>query len=198
MGKAKRKHGITKSVIPTSLVEPLDALQHLFQRFGNRGVVIGGIAASLLGQPRLTVDLDAVIHLTIENLHQLIEFAKEEGMNPRIKNAEAFARKNQVLLLRHEHSGININISLGILPFELEMIERGQEISVGEIQVRLPTPEDLIIMKAIAHRSKDLEDIKTVASSHPNLDKVRIQFWVEQFGAALELPNLWSEIGKLL
>ena len=96
----------------------------------------------MLAQPGLTVDLDVVIHLTIENLPKLIEFAKEEGMHPRIEDAEASARKNRVLYLRHEHSGINTNISLGILPFELEMIERGQEISVGDIQVRLHTPED--------------------------------------------------------
>lgn len=198
MGKAKRKYVTTKSVIPTSLVEPLDALQRLIQRFGNRGVIIGGIAASLLGQPRLTVDIDAVIILNTGDLPKLIEVAAREGMVTRIADAEAFAGKNRVLLLRHEHSGINIDISLGILPFELEMIERGQEISVGEIQVRLPTPEDLIIMKAIAHRSKDLEDIKTVAASHPNLDKPRIQFWLGQFGVALELPALWNEIEKLL
>jgi predicted nucleotidyltransferase len=198
MGKAKRKLGVIKSELPITLLEPLDALQHLIQQFGNRGIVIGGVAASLLGQPRLTVDLDAIILLSIEDLQKLIEFANELGMEPRIKDAEAFARKNRVLLLRHEQTGINIDISLGILPFEFEMIERGQEINVGGIQVRLPTPEDLIIMKAIAHRSKDLEDIKTVAASHPNLDKKRIQFWVEQFGTALESPNLWKEIKKLL
>jgi hypothetical protein len=41
-------------------------------------------------------------------------------------------------------------------------------------------------MKAIAHRSKDLEDIQAVAASHPNLDRERIRYWVKQFGAALD------------
>jgi predicted nucleotidyltransferase len=119
-------------------------------------------------------------------------------MTARIKDAEAFAQKNRVLLLKHESSGINIDIILGILPFESEMVERGQEITLGNLHIRLPTPEDLIIMKAIAHRPKDMEDIKAVAAGNPNLDKQRIQFWVEQFGTALELPNLWEEIGKLI
>lgn len=85
-----------------------------------------------------------------------------------------------------------------MLPFEIEMVTRGQEITVGNISLRLPTPEDLIIMKAVAYRSKDVEDIISIAASHPDLDKVRIQYWVEKFGAALELPNLWKEIENLL
>ena len=198
MGKAKRKSRQTRLIIPPTLLDPLDALQHLLERFENKGVVIGGVAASLLGQPRLTVDLDAVILISIDDLPKLIEAATNEGMIARILDAENFARKNRVLLLQHESSGINIDISLGILPFEYEMVERGQEFKLGDLYVRLPTPEDLIIMKAIAHRSKDLEDIKAVAASHPNLDKGRIRFWVEQFAAALEMTTLWNEIEKLL
>jgi hypothetical protein len=41
--------------------EPLESLQKLISRFGHRGVVIGGIAASVLGQARYTEDLDAMI-----------------------------------------------------------------------------------------------------------------------------------------
>ena len=44
--------------------------------------------------------------------------------------------------------------------------------------------------------SMDLEAIKAVAASHLNLDKQRIQYWLVQFGAALETPNLWKEIGN--
>jgi len=198
MGNPKRKSRKITPIIPTTLLDPLEALQHLLERFKNQGVIIGGVAASLLGRPRLTVDIDAVILLSIDDLPKLIEAAGKEGMTTRISDGEAFARKNRVLLLQHDNSGIYIDISLGILPFESEMVERGQEFNLGDLQVRLPTPEDLIIMKAIAHRSKDLEDIKAVAASHPNLDKQRIQYWLEQFGAALEMPKLWDEIEKLL
>jgi predicted nucleotidyltransferase len=198
MGKAKRKNRPAKPIIPPTLIDPLDALQHLLGRFENRGVIIGGIAASLLGRPRLTVDLDAVILIDIDDLPKLIQAASKVGMIARISDAEAFARKNRVLLLQHESSGINIDIFLGILPFEFEMVKRGQDINIGEIHLRLPTPEDLIITKAIAHRPKDLEDIKAVAASHPNLDIQRIKYWVEQFSTALEMPDLWTEIEKLL
>lgn len=198
MGKAKKPIKQPELTGLAPLLEPLAALQRLLTLFDNQGVIIGGIAASLLGQPRFTADLDAVIFLSINDLPKLIEAAAQEGMLGRIADAEAFARKNRVLLLQHVSSGIKIDISLGILPFEAEMIERGQEISVGNIQLRLPTPEDLIIMKAVAHRPKDIADIQAIAASHPNLDKERIRSWIEQFGDALDLPDLWKMISQLL
>ena len=198
MGKAKRKSRQRTRVIPLTLIDPLEALQHLIEQFENKGVIIGGIAASLLGKPRLTVDLDAVILLGVDDLPTLIKLAAKLGMSTRISDAESFARKNRVLLLQHNSSGINIDISLGILPFESEMVKRGQEIKLRDLHLRLPTPEDLIIMKAVARRPKDLEDIKAIAAVHADLDVPRIQYWVEEFGAALEIPELWSRIKSLL
>ena len=198
MGKAKKPTKQPEFTDLAPLLEPLAALQRLLTQFNNQGVIIGGIAASLLGQPRFTADLDAVIFLSTHDLPKLIEVAAQEGMVGRVADAEAFARKNRVLLLLHESSGIKIDISLGILPFEAEMIERGQEVLVMYIQLRLPTPEDLIIMKAVAHRPKDIGDIQAIVASHPNLDKERIRFWVEQFGNALDSPDLWNIISRLL
>jgi len=173
-------------------------LQSLLNKFNDQGVVIGGIAASLLGTPRLTVDLDAVFILSLDQIPGLLREASSLGIEPRIPEAVSFARKNRVLLLRHTESGTDIDLSLGILPFEIEMVERSQIVDLGPIRLRIPTPEDLIIMKAVAHRSKDLEDIRAVAASHPELDQNRIQFWVEQFGEALDLPDLWNEIKKII
>ena len=199
MGISKRKaNQQSPSANLTPLLEPLAALQRLLERFGDRGVIIGGIAASLLGQPRLTADLDAVLLLSTDELPELIQAAAEEGLFPRIADAEIFARKNRVVLLRHQASSSNIDISLGILPFEVEMVERSQKMTIGKLHLRLPTPEDLIILKAVAHRPKDLMDIQAIATSHPDLDKTRIRFWVEQFAEALEMPDLWETISNLL
>jgi hypothetical protein len=194
MDKTERKGKQPEQSGITPILAPLLALQRLLAHFDNQGLIIGGIAASLLGKPRFTADLDAVILLGIERLPELIDVAREQGMVARINDAEEFARKNRVLLLRHKASGINVDLSLGILPFEVEMVARSQELTIGNLILRLPTPEDLIILKAVAHRPQDLMDIQAVAASHPDLDKKRIQFWVNQFGAALDLPDLWENI----
>jgi hypothetical protein len=100
--------------------------------------------------------------------------------------------------LRHVPTETDIDVSLGILPFEEEMVERGSVKTFANLSIRLPTPEDLVIMKAIAHRPKDLEDIRTVAENYPNLDVQRIEEWVKAFGEVMETPDLWDLIKPLL
>ncbi len=176
----------------------LESLQRLLEKRNNRGVIIGGVAVGFLGKPRFTADVDALFLLSVQDISQFLGLADKEHIVPRIKDAEAFARKTRVLLLKHEPSETEIDISLGILPFEEEMIERGDTKSFSNLSVRLPTPEDLIIMKAIAHRPKDMEDIRTIADKHPNLDIERIKQWVTEFGEVLGTPDLWDTIKSLI
>lgn len=187
---------VSEEVAP--LLSPLVSLQRLIRRFDDHGVIIGGVAASLLGKPRLTADVDVVMILSIENLPHLMAAATEEGLVPRIADAEAFARRHRVLLLRHRASGINVDISLGMLPFEVEAVERSIVHELGPVAIRLPTPEDLIIFKAVAHRPKDLLDIQAITESYPHLDRERIEFWVRQFAQALEMPELWDDIAAFV
>jgi predicted nucleotidyltransferase len=180
-------------------LEPLESLQRLLSRFNERGVIIGGAAVSILGKARYTEDIDAMFLLSIKDIPQLLKAASEEGIEPRIDNAAEFARKSRVVLLKHVVSNTNIDLSLGVLPFEQEMVERSVVHQVDEaLQLRLPTPEDLIILKAIAHRPKDMEDIRILTDKYPNLDIPRIEKWVKQFADVLEMPSLWDDIAGIL
>ncbi len=179
--------------------EPLQSLQNLISHFNDRGVVIGGVAAGVLGKARFTEDLDAMILLSTQDIPRLLEAAKQEGIEVRIENAAEFAKKSRVLLLRHVITDTNIDISMGVLPFEQEVVERSTMHEFDSLlHVRLPTPEDLVIMKAIAHRPKDLQDIQIIADKYPNLDKARIENWVKDFAEVLEMPDLWKQIEEIL
>jgi predicted nucleotidyltransferase len=178
--------------------EAVEALQHLFSRFNDRGVIIGGVAVGFLGKPRLTQDIDAVVMLALKDIPEFLEAARVENITPRIKNIDEFVRKNRVFLMRHLPTEIDIDISLGTLPFEAEMVERSVTESTATFSIRLPTPEDLIIMKAVAHRPKDLEDIRTIVAKQTKLDRKRIQHWVQEFAEVLEMPGLWEQIEELL
>jgi hypothetical protein len=180
------------------LLAPLAALQRLLARFDNQGIIIGGVAASLLGRPRLTADVDAVFLLSVKDLPLLVEAAAQEGLTPRVADAEDFARHNRVLLLRHGESGINVDISLGTLPIETEAVKRSQIHQIGSLAIRLPTPEDLIIFKAVAHRPQDLLDIQALIENNPNLDTKHIEHWVRDFAQLLEMPEVWEDIAPWL
>ncbi len=176
----------------------IESLNRLLQNFDYRGVIIGGVAVGLLGKPRFTADVDAVVLLSTEDISRFLEHAANEHLIPRIQNAEEFAQKSRVLLLKHAPTDIDVDISLGILPFEEEMVDRAGVKHFASLSTRLPTPEDLIIMKAIAHRPKDFEDIRTLVDNYPALDRRRIEKWVKSFAEVLDIPNLWDEIKNIL
>jgi hypothetical protein len=179
--------------------DPLEALDRLLSHFGYQGVIIGGIAVGLLSQTRFTEDLDAMVLLSLDDIPQFIAAAQKVEIIARISQIEEFAKHNRVLLLRHAPSQTNIDISLGALPFEQEVVQRSIVHVIDDtLTIRLPTPEDLIIMKAVAHRPKDLLDIQEIIQSNPDLDRERIQVWVAQFVTLLDMPELWNDIAGWL
>jgi hypothetical protein len=161
-------------------------------------VVIGGLAVALVARPRTTRDVDAVVLLDEERWQGFLEAGARHGFAPRIPDAPAFARQNRVLLVHHRASGIDVDLSFGQLPFEEEAVARARTVKVGRLVVPVPTPEDLIIMKAVAHRDRDLVDIAGIAEAFPGLDAERVRRWVREFADVLELPELLADVEKLL
>jgi hypothetical protein len=62
--------------------------------------------------------------------------------------------------MRHAESGIDIDATLGRLSFEQTAIDNSEIHDIDGLRVRLPRVEDLLIMKAVARRLKDLLDIE--------------------------------------
>jgi len=163
-----------------------------------RGLVIGGVAASLLGRPRVTHDVDSLVLLEREEWDDFLTEGKKFGFVLRVSDAIAFAQKNRVFLVCHEPSGIDVDISIGALPFEEEAIRRGLTVDLSGVRVPIPTPEDLIIMKAIAHRPRDMADIESILEAHSLVDLEYILKRVKEFSSALEMPEILKDVRLLL
>lgn len=65
------------------------------------GVVIGGVAASLLGRPRVTRDVDALVLLDEKRWEEFFSTGPRFGVVPQRADSLAFARQARVLLARH-------------------------------------------------------------------------------------------------
>lgn len=163
-----------------------------------RGTVIGGIAASLLGQPRLTRDVDLLVVTDDSEWGDLVAAGAEFGLACRIPNALDFARESRVLLLQHSQTRIPVDVTLGSLDFEREVIQRSKNVKLGRLQVPVPSPEDLIVLKAVAQRDQDFLDIERVLQAQAKLDLSRIREKVGEFAALLEQPDIVEHVEKLL
>jgi predicted nucleotidyltransferase len=162
------------------------------------GVVIGGVAASLLGRPRLTRDVDALVLGDAIGWERILESMRRYNIAPRIDDPLEFAHRTRVLLLRHIPSSVDVDISLGALPFEQEVVERASSLEVGAIRVRLPSVEDLVIMKALARRPRDWSDIEGLLDVNPELELDRVRTWLREFASVLEMPEIQEDFERML
>lgn len=176
----------------------LQELVAFFDELSIPYTTIGGIAVSMLSEPRFTRDIDTVIWIDRDYWDSFIKQAANHGFEPRNQNPVDFAQLHRIFLLSHRKTAITVDISLGALPFEKEMINRSNIAIQGKLKLRIPTPEDLIIMKILAGRPKDLIDIGSLLKIHRNLDIARIRFWVKEFAATLEMPEINENLEKML
>ncbi len=160
--------------------------------------IIGGIAVSLLTEPRATQDIDAIIWSEDISTESLLASAASAGLVSRIDSPLEFATQARILLLKHQDSDVSIDLSLGALPFEKEMIERSQTIAVGALRLRVANPEDLIISKAVPMRPQDLADIDKLLTYYPTVDFARIRAVVAEFQLLLDRPEYIQILEELL
>jgi predicted nucleotidyltransferase len=166
---------------------------------GCRYMVFGGIAVIARGVPRHTDDLDATVWGEDIGLERLGEALRAHAVEPRISDALAFARENQVLLLRHAPSGIDIDLTFGWLPFEREALEGAELLDLGGVRVPVARAEDLIIYKAVAWRDRDRSDVERLLTLHAGtIDLGRVRRVVGEFAEALESPERVGELEALI
>ena len=175
----------------TDLVAWLDVTKMPF-------MVIGGIAASILGQPRLTQDVDVLAILPEADWANAVSTAATYDIVPRIENPVDFAHRSRVLLMRHAASGINIDLTFGRLSFEQTAIGRSEIHDISGLRVRLPRVEDLLVMKAVARRPKDLQDIEGLLAAHPEADLVVVRQWVREFATAMSMSDMLDDFDNVV
>ncbi len=182
-----------------ALLDALAALDRTLRRLAAPAMIIGGIAVIARGVPRQTVDIDATIWGEAIAIDHLVAELARDGIVPRMVDAGEFARRHQVLLLRHEPTGTPLEISLAWLPFEREALTRASEVDFGGVAIRVAAVEDLVIYKAVAWRDRDRADIERLLVRHgTGIDLTRVRGVIGEFASALDDPDRLDEFDALV
>ncbi len=176
----------------------LALLDTALREAGFRYAVIGGMAVILRGYDRFTMDLDAIVLDADDRLTELLAALANQGITLRIADGIPFAKRNRILLLQTP-DGIEIDLSMGVLPFEQMTVERAPvERLSDQLSARIARVEDLLVMKLIALRDRDKDDVKRLLELHPDVDREAILATVSEFAEALESPETTEEGRRLL
>ncbi|MCC6953963.1 MAG: nucleotidyl transferase AbiEii/AbiGii toxin family protein, partial [Deltaproteobacteria bacterium] len=149
-------------------------------------VLCGGLAASQYrDQPRLTADIDFIVRDEPKSRASARKIITTMGLKPHeLRKAdldggplfaiEAKSTPVQVFVGRkpEDKRAIGIDFLLSNRLGAAQALTRGQNnlVDFGSTKVPMITIEDLIVAKLVAARPKDVDDLVSIFSSHPDFD----------------------------
>ena len=143
------------------------------QQFEVQYLLIGGLAVSLHGVERATMDIDITVAMQPKNLNKLIACAESLELKPvlpiplsSLKNIEQLKQWHQeknllaFALQTEEIAGVTLDILL-FPPIEFSKMQQNvTQFDIGNIKVNVASIDDLIALKRAAGRAIDLSDIE--------------------------------------
>jgi hypothetical protein len=147
-------------------------------------VLIGGLAASLQGEPRTTRDVDVMVLLHTTSMRNLASRAKAVGFDVDIELAESQWWASGFVRFWLGPPGDQVAADLMDVDNEYlrEAYWRSAHIRFCGMKVSVLSPEDLILTKIVVWRDKDILDIRRVEMRHHDLlDVAYLRKWVAWF-----------------
>jgi predicted nucleotidyltransferase len=152
-------------------------------------MVIGGQAVLVHGEPRLTRDIDVVLAATVDELAQVQGAIEDIGLDLLV-DLGRFARETRLVACRDPESGIRIDFLLLHSPYEREALGRAVAVRVEGRDVRFASVEDVVILKLIAGRPRDIDDARSILLKNQALDASLVRRWLGEYARLLARPLL--------
>lgn len=137
-------------------------------------VVIGGVAVTVVGEPRFTADLDAIVFVDTAGLERLLVAAVKRGFSANIAaELAAVAAGGSVRL---ERGRFHFDLIVRSLFIEDLALDHSRTRRIFQRSVRFPSAEDLLILKVAAGRPRDLVDADGILRRHAgDLDRAYVE-----------------------
>ena len=167
----------------------LTDLSNLLKKENVPYMIIGGLANAIWGHPRATLDIDLTIWILDDQIQKLLSILEERYVFM-VEEPIAFISKTRVLPIKNNEN-LRIDIIFGVLPFEKDAIDRSVEVKIGDNSIKFCTAEDLILLKIISERSKDLEDVRNLLHYQKgNLDYTYLEPRIMELSDLLDRPGI--------
>jgi predicted nucleotidyltransferase len=156
------------------------------QEAGISFALIGGQATSLLGQERVTADIDMVIAADVQSTLALTRTLESSNFRALFDDIDEVIQRAFILPLRHRSTDIKVDLAIGLSGFEQTAISRAMLLDLAGVKVPVATAEDLLIMKILAGRPRDEQDVRgLVIVQGPTLDWAYCESTASELGEAI-------------
>lgn len=183
--------------MPTSLDKLYAIIISFLEKEKVPYLLIGGLAVGVLGEPRMTQDIDLIIFISKSLSYKLAEKLSIKGFGVDIDAVHKDIDLKGAFRIAYQNLWVDFIVSS--TDFEKSALKRKIKVALLDKTVNLPTPEDLILLKLIPGREKDILDIKTIIERHGDkLDKKYLEMWAQKLSDEAEDLRIWNSLKKLL
>lgn len=185
---------------PPRATELLAALAPVLARFGARWYLFGAQAVIVWGRPRFTGDIDVTIELREDQIKPFVTAMSAVGFELRLPGGiEGFVARTRVIPFLYAPTRTPLDLVLAGPGLENEFLERARRVKFGAVEVPVLSPEDLVITKILAARSKDLDDVEGILRERAHeLDMGRIRHVLGLLQQALGQGDLLPALERAL
>jgi len=134
----------------------LQKVIQLLERVKAPYMIVGGVAVAYYGYPRMTLDIDVMVELSLEAAKRLVKFAKVGFELHEDEVLELAKVGNRFVAMVGER---RVDFWLAKSWREKEMLSRRCRVKLFGRQTWICSLEDLILFKLDAGRSKDYDDV---------------------------------------
>lgn len=152
--------------------------------------IMGGFAVRSWGVPRPTYDADLAIvadRASVVRLLNALAIAGFEVPDDHLKGfIDSVAGIGKVKVTRFvERTVWEIDLFLARGPFLESAMQRRRHVTLGDQTVWVLAPEDLILLKLIAHRRKDQLDVEEILKIARDLDVAYLRRWAVRYRSSI-------------
>ena len=171
--------------------ELLAAVRAALEPFGIRWYLFGAQAAILYGAARLTADVDITLDVGPHPVADVLAALEARRFAPRVGNALAFVTETRVLPMVHGPTRIPVDLVLAGPGPEERFLQHAEVRLIDGVPVPVAAPDDLVVMKVLAGRPQDLDDVVAIlAAQGPQIDLERATATLRLLEQALDRRDL--------
>ena len=169
----------------------LDAIYRLLDAAGVPWALIGGHAVNAWVEPRATADVDVTCAADAVGLERLRVVLDEAGLRPeRVHGAEEPSGPDFIRFVSDDRRVV-VEIQTAKTQLQRDTLRR----AARQGDARVATPEDLLVMKLIAFRTKDQADLIALVGL-PGLDWPYVEGHALDWGVLERLAHLRAALSK--
>lgn len=165
-------------------------LGRAFDALGISWYLFGAQAAIVYGVARLTADVDVTVRAPGSPTEEWLAALEGHGFARRFTDP-AFIAQTRVVPVVHAPSGLPVDIVLAGPGLEEEFLQRAVIQVIDGVAVPVVEIADLVILKVLASRPKDLDDVMTLMRTHGGgIDTARVRAVLTMLEQALGQSDL--------